>query len=88
MRWTVLTTTFVAGVVLLLGGCASTYYRITDPQTDRVYYAEDYDASDTGAVTFEDARTGKLITVQNSEIEAVTEDQFVNAVYREEEAAP
>lgn len=83
MQRTVLTTILVAGAMVLLSGCASNYYRITDPQTDRIYYAEDFKASSAGSVTFRDARTGRRITVQNSEVEDLTEDQFENAVYRD-----
>ena len=74
--------------MVLLGGCASTYYRITDTEAGRSYDAQDYETNDAGALVFEDARTGKRVTVFNSEVEELTENPFENAVYRENDPSP
>jgi len=71
----------VAGAALC-GGCTS-YAVITDPDTGKTYYSMGaspaspyYGRAD---VTFRDAVTGKRINLDSSEIEYVTEDEFLEA---------
>ncbi len=56
-------------------GCAN-YYRVTDPTTGRVYYTQELQHQNSGAAKLKDARTGGTVTVQNSEIEKISEEQF------------
>ena len=62
-------------------GCGKKHYEITDPQTGQVYYTEKYKATDTGAIRFKDEKSNKKVTVQNSEIEKLTKDQYESRVY-------
>ncbi len=65
----------VLGVVLLVTGCAS-YYKVTDPQSGKVYYTEDIDNVRGGAVKLKDARTGSMVTIQNSEVKEISSDEY------------
>jgi hypothetical protein len=65
----------LAAALILAAGCAE-YYQIVDPTTGRVYYSTKIDQSSSGATVFTDARTGAKVTIQNSEISTLTEDQF------------
>jgi len=60
---------------LLAGGC-TTYYQIQDPVTGDVYYADDIKTLDGGAVRFTDAQSRTEVTVQNSDIKEISEDEF------------
>ena len=58
-----------------LAGCTS-YYRINDQSSGRVYYTKDYDRSDSGSIIFEDARTRSTVTLPSSEIREVSREEF------------
>jgi hypothetical protein len=58
-----------------LTGCAS-YYRVTEPGEHKVYYTDRVDQKDNGAIVFKDAATQKNITLQGSEVEKITKEQF------------
>src|SRR5688500_11135829 len=62
-------------VLVFAGGCSS-YYKVTDPTTGRVYYTDDLDKRDAGAVTLTDARTGQDVTIQNSEVAKISKEQY------------
>ena len=66
--------------VLLLFGCGKTYWMVNDPYTKNVYYTEKLDKLTSGAIAFTDAQTGKEVSIQNSEIKKITEDEFKAAV--------
>jgi len=62
---------------LLVGGCSSTYYKVTDPQSGNAYYTEKVDTLvGTGAVKVKDARTGSLVTLQSSEVKEISEKEY------------
>jgi hypothetical protein len=77
--------TLLYSVVLLAGGC-TTYYQIQDPDTGHVYYADDIKTLDDGAVRFKDAQTGNEVTVQDSDIKEISEDEFNIRRYQQEPA--
>jgi len=60
---------------LFATGC-TTYYRVNDQSSGRVYYTTDYDRTDSGAVIFEDAKTRSKVTLQSSEISEVSRQTF------------
>jgi uncharacterized protein YceK len=64
---------------LMLAGCA-TYYEVTDPTTGKIYYttSSDMDQSNSGSTTLTDARTGDKVTIQNSVVSKITQQQFEN----------
>ncbi len=65
----------VLGLVLFVGGCAS-YYKVTDVQSGKEYYTNDIDAERNGAVKLKDARSGSIVTLQNSEVKEISSKEF------------
>lgn len=62
---------------LLVGGCSSTYYKVTDPHSGTGYYTEKVDTLvGTGAVKVKDARTGSVVTLQSSEVKEISEKEY------------
>jgi uncharacterized protein YceK len=62
-------------VGLLVVGCAS-YYKVTDPQSGNAYYTEKIENVMGGAVKVKDARTGSIVTLQNSEVKEISEKDY------------
>ena len=70
-----LATSLCAGV--LVGGCSSTYYKVTDPHSGTAYYTEKVDTvMGTGAVKLMDARSGSVVTLQSSEVKEISEKEY------------
>ena len=62
---------------LVVGGCSSTYYKVTDPHSGTAYYTEKVDTiMGTGAVKVKDARTGSVVTLQSSEVKEISEKEY------------
>jgi hypothetical protein len=70
-------------IVLTLGlaGCSSTYYLVKDPSTNTEYYTTSVKKSGS-AVEFKDAKTLTDMTLQNSQVSEITEDQYRAATGR------
>jgi hypothetical protein len=62
-------------VGFLVVGCAS-YYKVTDPQSGNTYYTEKIESVMGGAVKVKDARTGSIVTLQNSEVKEISEKDY------------
>ena len=60
---------------LMAGGCTS-YYKVIDPSTNKTYYTTELRRKDNGATTLKDARTGNMVTIQNSEVEPINKEEF------------
>ncbi len=58
-----------------LAGCGG-YWQVTDPTSKTVYYTEEVKQNKGGTVMFNDAKTGKQVTLQNSEVLKVSKDEF------------
>lgn len=71
---------FALGFLLLLGCGGKTYWVVNDPTTKNIYYTEGLDRLSSGAVSFTDARTGKMVSIQNSEVKNITEEEFKAAL--------
>jgi len=73
--------TAVLGAVLLFAmtGCTS-YYKVTDPTTGRTYYTTEVKTLDGGATRLEDSRSKTEVTIQNSQVEKITKDQYEAAM--------
>ena len=73
----------ILGVLCLfiLAGCGG-YWQVTDPASKNVYYTREVNQTKggTGSVQFIDEKTGKQVTLQNSEVMEVSKDQFKEAV--------
>ena len=65
----------VLGLVILVAGCAS-HYKVKDPQSGNVYYTDKIDNVRGGAVKLKDARTGNMVTIQNSEVKEISSDEY------------
>ncbi len=72
----------IALVVLFLAavGCGSSYYIVNDPYTGKTYYTKDIDMFNSGNVSFKDEKTGKKVSIQNSEIQEVTGNEYQKAL--------
>jgi hypothetical protein len=64
LRWT-----FIA-LLVVCGGCQR-YYRVSEPQGGREYFTTKVDEQGSGAVKFDDMRTGGRITLQSSEVKEI-----------------
>jgi hypothetical protein len=69
----------LAGVALGLAGCSSTYYMVKDPTDGKTYYTTELHKSD-GTVSFKDAKTLTTVTIQNSQVQEITKDEYTVAV--------
>ena len=68
------------GFLLLFGCGGKTYWKVHDPYTKTVYYTDGLDKLSSGAVAFTDAKTGEEVSIQNSEVKKITEEEFKAAV--------
>ena len=75
MRSSVIHAAVVLIGLVFLGGC-TTYYKVTDPTTGKVYYTTELKHKSSGAATLKDARTGNKISLQNSEVQKVKKEEF------------
>jgi len=67
-------------------GCTK-YYKVTDPASDKTYYTNKIKKKGSGAINIEDERTGNKVTLQSSEIEKITKNQFNSGVSSTESEA-
>ena len=65
----------VVVLCLSLAGCTSTYYLVKDPSNNAEYYTTSIKKSGS-AVEFKDAKTLTDMTLQNSQVSEITEDQY------------
>ncbi len=68
-------TLLLTAVLLGVAACSSTYYVVKDPKSGNEYYTTDLKRSN-GKVSFKDAKTLAEVTLQDSEIQEITSDQF------------
>jgi hypothetical protein len=66
--------TALLAIVLVTAGC-TTYYRVTDPSSGRMYYTTDISRRGT-AVEFVDAKSGSNVTLQNSEVKEISSEDY------------
>ena len=66
---------FVSAVALALCGCAS-FYKVTDPVSGKVYYTDNVQNKGNGAIRFKDEVTKTRVTLSQSEVMEITEDQY------------
>src|SRR4051812_25201701 len=77
----------VLGAICAVTGCTS-YYRVHDPSTGKDYYTTDVKQERGGAASLKDSRTGRQVTVQNSETEKISEEEFNTGRYSQPAPAP
>ena len=72
---------FFAGLgLVLLAGCAA-HYAVTDIASGKLYYTDEIDKTESGGVEFTDAKTGKEVTIQSSEVKKIGRDDYNSGVY-------
>jgi hypothetical protein len=79
-RSTIFTGILGAAMLFATTGCTS-YYKVTDPTTGRSYYATGVENLSSGATRLTDERTKTEVTIQNSQVEKITKDQYEAALY-------
>jgi hypothetical protein len=63
-------------LALSIAGCGSIYYfKITDPSTGNTYYSQKIEKRGS-AVEFTDAKSGSMVTLQNSEVKEISKDEY------------
>ncbi len=68
-------TTF--GLALLATGCSSHHYRVTDPASGKEYYTTKIqETGKAGAVKIKDEKTGSIVTLQSSEVKAISSEEY------------
>jgi hypothetical protein len=68
--------------LLLFASACTTYYRVTDQATGKMYYTTDYDRMDSGAIKFDDAISHSTVTLQSSEIIEISRPEFESKARR------
>ena len=66
----------------LLTGC-STYYRVTDTKSNRVYYTKSLSDKKSGAVQFKDASSEEKVTLMAHSVKKISKDEFNSNVNKE-----
>ena len=63
-------------LALSISGWTS-YYRVTDPASGTNYYTTEVkETGRSGAVKIKDAKTGRTVTLQSSEVKEISEDDY------------
>ena len=62
-------------VLLAAGGCTS-YYKITDPSTGKVYYTTEMKDKASGAIQIRDASNGNTVTLQTHEVNKINKEEY------------
>lgn len=63
-------------LLVSLTACGGSYYKVTDPATDKIYYTTEVKSEKGGAVKLMDANTGSKVTLQNSEVIEINKEDF------------
>lgn len=68
----------ILAALVMIFVCAScgSHYMVKDPATDKTYYTQKIESQKSGAVQFKDGKTGSEVTLQNSEISEISEDEY------------
>jgi len=68
--------TAVALVALCAAAGCTNYYKVHDPTSGKTYYTTELQHKSSGTATLKDATTGNKVTLQNSEIDKITKEEF------------
>jgi hypothetical protein len=69
----------VSLLLLVAAGCTS-YYKVTDPSTDKVYYTNKVKYKGSGAVELEDAKSGAKVVLPASEVQQIKKEEFTQGI--------
>ncbi len=80
MKYRLPTIVLILVVGFFATGC--TYYEITDIQSDKVFYTNNWDSkgAESGVIVFKDAATGSKVTLASHQIKKISEKQYQAAV--------
>lgn len=67
-------------LLFVMAGCTS-YYEVTDPATEKVYYTKKVSYKSSGAVELMDAKSGAKVVLPASEVKKVEVDAFNQGIY-------
>ena len=70
----------ILALSLILSGCTS-YYKLKDPNSENTYYTTKINRLSSGAVKIKDAKSGAEVTLQNSEISQISQEEFHAATF-------
>ena len=76
------------GTALLLAGCATSHYQVTDPLSGKKYYTENVENLSGGTVKLKDGRTGSVVTLQNTEVKEISSEAYKAGITAPETAEP
>jgi hypothetical protein len=69
--------TIAFGLLAVLAGCGSTYYRVTTPGTGQTYYTTGYQDLGYGqGIRFNDLKTGAQVTLPSSEVKPIKKEDL------------
>lgn len=64
-----------------LSACGG-YYMVRDPNSGTTYYTKEVkDEGDAGAVRFQDERTGSVVTLPTSEVNAISSERYREGIH-------
>jgi hypothetical protein len=66
----------VGCALFVAGGCSSNYYTVKDPVNGQTYYTDEIDEMSGGAIKFTNQRTGSIVTIQNSVVKEINEQEY------------
>lgn len=69
----------IAGAVFAMAGC-TTYYQVREPSGGKTYYTTGIEQIREGAVRFKDDGSGSNVTLQNSEIREIPEEEYEKGI--------
>ena len=84
MKKKLLTMAMMISILFCMTACGGGYYKVKDLHTDKTYYTQKIEQEESGAVKFEDSKTSNILTIQNSEITEVNEEEFKANTPKEE----
>ena len=83
MKKTLINIAVVALIAVILTGC-TTYYKVNDPVSGETYYTTEVKTRSSGAVYLKDVKSGKEVTIQNSEVQTISQEEYNVGIYAED----
>lgn len=72
-----------AAVCLALAGCSiphvmgfGSYYQVTDPYSEKIYFTQQLEREDRGIVEFLDAASNSWVSLPAGEVKTITEAEY------------
>ena len=69
-----------ACTVLLAACSGGGYYMVRQPGSAMPYYTTEIERAGSGSIQFKDARTGSAVALQNSEVKAITKEEYTQGL--------